>query len=277
MEQEFYVRFWGVRGTIPVPGKSTLRYGGNTSCVEVRCGGRQIIFDAGTGLYALGQETDIFHTDILLSHTHLDHIQGLPFFRPLHKKISNVALWAGHLQPERTVEEVAGHIMQSPIFPLTLEDVQSHVEFNDFIAGETLKNEGFQKAGIQVDTMPLHHPDKATAYRLTCDGKSICYVTDVEHVDGQLDSALMEFIEGANVFIYDCTFDDDDFARHKGWGHSTWQQAVRLAERANVKTLVVFHHDPGMTDDLLDERGERLTAMRANSIIAKEGLVLKLI
>lgn len=277
MPEEFYLKFWGVRGTVPVPGKTTLRYGGNTSCVEVRCGGRQIIFDAGTGLYALGNETDVFHTDILLSHTHLDHVQGLPFFRPLHKDISNVALWAGHLLPEKTVEEVVCHIMQSPVFPLTLEDVESRVEFNDFVAGEALVNSGFEKAGITVNTMPLNHPDRATAYRLHYHGKSACYVTDVEHVDSQLDQNMLTFIEGTDVFIYDCTFDDDNFSKYEGWGHSTWQHAVKLANAANVKTLVVFHHDPVMTDDALDARAEKLKIMRPDSVIAYEGLKIQLI
>lgn len=276
MKRDFYLKFWGVRGTIPVPGPHTLRYGGNTSCVEVRCGGRQIICDAGTGLYPLGLETDIYHTDILLSHTHLDHIQGLPFFHPLHKAGSNVALWAGHLLPERTVEEVVSQLMESPVFPLSLKHVQSRVEFNDFRAGETLINSGFEKAGIRIHTLPLNHPDRATAYRIECDGKSVCYVTDVEHTDNVLDTALVAFIQKADVFIYDCTYDDDNFKQYVGWGHSTWQQATRLADKADVHTLVVFHHDPASTDLILDERTQKLKNLRNKSLIAHEGLKISL-
>lgn len=277
MQQDFLIKFWGVRGTIPVPGNDVLKYGGNTACVEVQCGGRQIIFDAGTGLYPLGLKTKFTNTDILLSHTHLDHIQGLPFFKPLHKRSSNVALWAGHLLPENNVEQVVGHIMQSPIFPLTLKDVQSRVEFNDFQAGETIINVGLNNVGITIDTIPLCHPDNATGYRLTYNNKSVCYITDVEHVDDQFDEALIEFIKGADVFIYDCTYDDRNYEKYKGWGHSTWQHGVRLADKADIKELVVFHHDPEMNDNKLDERAKELEQMRPGSFIAKEGLTMNLV
>jgi phosphoribosyl 1,2-cyclic phosphodiesterase len=278
MNKEFKITFWGVRGTLPVPGKSTLKYGGNTSCVEVKAGGRHIIFDAGTGISELGKQTDIFHTDILLSHTHLDHIQGLPFYRPLHTPDSNVALWAGHLKPERTLEEIMGHIMMSPVFPLTLNDVQSQVEFNDFNAGETLVNSGLAAAGITVETFALNHPDRATAYRLSFNGKSVCYVTDVEHKIGEVDSNLINFLRGTDVFIYDSTYDDNDFEKYKGWGHSTWQQGVKIADAANVKTYVAFHHDPAATDELLDERAQKLARLRPNGqgLIAREGMVIDL-
>jgi phosphoribosyl 1,2-cyclic phosphodiesterase len=278
MNNEFKITFWGVRGTIAVPGASTLKYGGNTSCVEVKCAGRHVVFDAGTGIAELGKKTDTFHTDVLLSHTHLDHIQGLPFFRPLHTPDANVALWAGHLQPEYTVEDIMGHIMMSPVFPLTLNDVQSRVEFNDFMAGEDVINGGLNDAGITIQTLALNHPDRATAYRLYCNGKSVCYVTDVEHKVGELDKDLVEFIKGADVFIYDSTYDDDDFAKYKGWGHSTWQQGARLADAAGVKTFVAFHHDPAASDDLLDERAKKLAKMRPNGagVVAREGLVIEL-
>jgi phosphoribosyl 1,2-cyclic phosphodiesterase len=277
MDKEFKITFWGVRGTIAVPGGSTLKYGGNTSCVEVRCAGRHIIFDAGTGLHELGKQTDIFHTDILLSHTHLDHIQGLPFYRPLHTPDSNVALWAGHLKPDSSVEEIIGHIMMSPVFPLTLNDVQSRVEFNDFMAGEALINGGLNDVGITIETLPLNHPDRATAYRLNFNGKSVCYVTDVEHKVGEIDQALVEFIKGADIFIYDSTYDDETFEKYKGWGHSTWQQGARIADAAGVKTFVAFHHDPAASDSLLDDRAKKLKIMRpGGGIIAREGLVIDL-
>ena len=129
MNNEFYIKFWGVRGTVPVVNKSFKKYGGNTSCVEVRCNGRQIILDAGTGIRPLGLTMDICDVDILLSHTHLDHIQGLPFFNPLHCKGSNVALWAGNLLPEHTLEKILHKIMTPPVFPLAMGDVYSSVEF----------------------------------------------------------------------------------------------------------------------------------------------------
>ncbi len=278
MPDEFLIKFWGVRGTLPVPGKDTLQYGGNTSCVEVNCAGRNIVFDAGTGICELGKITKNFHTDILLSHTHLDHIQGLPFYGPLHKPGSNVALWAGHLKPHANVEEVMGHIMSSPVFPLTLKDVQSRVEFNDFLAGEELVNAGLNNVGIVVKTFLLNHPDRATAYRLIYKNKSVCYVTDVEHKIGEVDVKLAEFIKGADLLIYDCTYDDEEFNNYVGWGHSTWQQGVRLADAADVKKLAVFHHDPKATDAILDARAKKLEEMRpGKAFIAKEGFILDLL
>lgn len=277
MPAEFYLKFWGVRGTVPVPGKNTLKYGGNTSCVEVICNNRQIILDAGTGIHALGRSTDILHTDILLSHSHLDHIQGLPFFRPLYQGgEANVALWAGHLQAPHTVEGVAEYLMSSPIFPLSIHDVRSRVEFNDFTAGETLVNSGFKKAGIVVQTLLLNHPDRATAYRITHEDKVVCYVTDVEHKPGTIEQSIVDFIKGADVFIYDCTFDDREFEKYIGWGHSTWQEAVRLADAANVRIPVIFHHDPLLTDQKLDERARDIESACPRAVVAYEGLVIDL-
>lgn len=276
MDNEFYIKFWGVRGTVPVVGPNYEKYGGNTSCVEVRCGARQIVFDAGTGIRELGMKTDVFHLDILLSHTHLDHIQGLPFFKPLHCEGSNVALWAGHLLPKNTVEEVVSTIMKPPVFPLTLADVHSRVEFNDFVAGEQLKNEGFRKAGIEVYTLPLNHPDGATGYRIEYKGKSICYITDVEHVPGKLDETLVAFLKGADVFMYDSTYDDDEWLKYKGWGHSTWQECVRLGEAAGVKQIVAFHHNPDADDAELDKRAKAIKKMSKHARLAVEGDVIKL-
>lgn len=278
-KQEFKIKFWGVRGTVPVPGSDTLKYGGNTSCVEVNCAGRHIIFDAGTGICGLGRSGNINHTDILLSHTHLDHIQGLPFFRSLYMADSNIALWAGNLENGDNVEKIIGSIMIAPVFPLTLKDVQATVEFNDFKAGERLVNGGLEKAGITVDSFALNHPNNATAYRLSCYGKSVCYVTDVEHINDELDKKLIEFIKGTDVFIYDSTYDEADFARYKGWGHSTWQHGIKLADAAGVGTFVAFHHDPAATDDILDLRAEKISKLRPNGkgIVSREGMEIDLL
>lgn len=276
MDGEFYIKFWGTRGTIPVVGKDYVRYGGNTSCVELRCGGRQIILDAGTGIRDLGIATDIYHVDIFLSHTHLDHIQGLPFFKPLYIAGSNIALWAGHLLPKNNVKDVVSSIMQPPVFPLTLSDVHSRVEFNDFVAGGQLKNEGFKKAGITIYTIPLNHPDGATGYRIEYSGKSVCYITDVEHVPGKLDAKLVEFLRNADVFIYDSTFDDEEWAKYKGWGHSTWQEAVRLGQAANVKKIIASHHNPEITDSELDKRAENVAKMCGHAQLSVEGMVITL-
>lgn len=279
MDKEFKIKFWGVRGTVPVAGLEASAYGGNTSCIEVNCAGRHIIFDAGTGLFPLGRSTKSLKTDIFLSHSHLDHIQGLPFYRPLHVPHSIVALWAGHLKPDSCVKNVIEHLMRPPIFPLTLKDVQSRVEFNDFMAGENIINAGINDAGITIQTLPLNHPDRATAYRLSCYGKSVCYVTDVEHTIGKVDASLVSFLMSADVFIYDSTFDDENFTPFVGWGHSTWQQGVRIADAAKVKTFVAFHHDPYVNDAELDRRGASIIKQRPNGagLMAREGMEIDLL
>lgn len=276
MAKEFSIHFWGVRGSVPVPGTETVRYGGNTSCVEVRCGDRRIIFDAGTGLYALGQVETLEEADILLSHTHIDHIQGFPFFAPLHRVSSVVRVWAGHLLPERSIQEVMGMMMRPPLFPMLVSDLKAAIAFIDFHAGEQLEAKHFTRDGIVIKTLALNHPDGATGYRLEYQGKSVCYITDIEHPSDELDHQLVQFIRGCDVFIYDSTYTDETYENYAGWGHSTWQEGVRLAEKANVGRYVMFHHDPEATDAELDQRDVALQKLRAGSVIAREGLVITL-
>jgi phosphoribosyl 1,2-cyclic phosphodiesterase len=278
MSNDFSIKFWGVRGTVPVPGDKTIKYGGNTSCVELMCGKKRIVFDAGTGIIELGKNLSFNDTDIFFSHTHLDHIQGLPFCRPLYQKESNICLWAGHLLPEGDLEQAIGRLMISPMFPITLDAVLANIHFNDFKAGGYVTNESLKSNGISIMTMPLHHPDRATAYRVTYKNKSVCYVTDVEHVIGTLDNKLVEFIRNADVLIYDSTYDDESFTPYIGWGHSTWQQGARLATAAGVKIFAAFHHDPCINDTDIDKRLAALQVIRPNGtgIMAAEGAIIKL-
>ncbi len=273
---DFWLRFWGVRGSFPVSGASVARYGGHTSCVEVHCAGRCFVFDGGTGLKPLGDMLKDKQIDILLSHTHIDHILGIPFFAPCADASRRIRLWAGHLKPDYDLAGVIGMIMQPPVFPLTTKSFRAEVEYHDFAAGEELADD-WQKDGIRITTLPLAHPDRATGYRLACQDKSVCYITDYEHVSSTPDKALTQFVQGADLLIYDSTYADEEFERYRGWGHSTWQQGVRLADAAGVKKLVVFHHDPDATDSVLDKRAAQLETLRFGSIIAKEGLKIGLI
>ena len=181
------VRFWGVRGSIACPGESHRRYGGNTSCLEVRCGEHLLIFDAGTGLRLLGEHLGgpiSLSGDLFLSHTHLDHVVGLPFFGPLHCCETHFRLWAGHLQPELSLHEALSQLMMAPLFPVPPEIFAANITFHDFNAGETLE----PQPNVRLRTAPLNHPNHATGYRVEFDGRSVCYVTDTEHVPGQPDS-----------------------------------------------------------------------------------------
>ncbi|MEZ4236037.1 MAG: MBL fold metallo-hydrolase [Myxococcota bacterium] len=269
------VRFWGVRGSTPTPGPRYQRYGGNTSCVEVRHGPHLLILDAGTGLRELGLSlpTDPpLDADLLLTHTHLDHIGGLPFFGPIYETANRFVLWAGHLAPERTLEGVLHEFMADPVFPIPPSRFAAHVRYRDFKAGEVLH----PREGVVVRTGPLNHPNRATGYRIEAGGRSVCYVTDTEHRDGERDADIVALVQGADVLIYDSTFSDEEYPRFRGWGHSTWQEGVRLADAARVAQLVVFHHDPSHDDEVMDRIAAEVAEARPGTVVAREGLVLTL-
>lgn len=272
--EEFYVRFWGVRGSIACAGHDFERYGGNTSCVEIRCGGRVLVFDAGTGIRALGaalKAEEPVDLDLFLSHSHFDHIVGIPFFGCLFKAENKVRLWAGHLLPERTLKDMLDKMMAAPLFPVPPEIFAAQASYLDFRAGESFE----PRPGIRIVTAPLNHPNHATGYRIEFAGKSICYVTDTEHKPGQPDQHVLDLIRGADIAIYDATYTDEEYPRYIGWGHSTWQEGVRLAEAAGVKRLVIFHHDPGHDDDAMDRIAEAAEKARPGTLVAREGLTLR--
>ena len=273
---EFSVRFWGVRGSIATPGPATSRYGGNTSSLEVRCGGRLLLLDAGTGLRTLGGKLlaeGPLDADLLLTHTHFDHVCGLPFFKPFFQPQNRFRLWAGHLGGELTLRRVLREFMMAPLFPVPPEVFRAQIEYRDFKAGDTLT----PAPGIRLRTAALNHPDGATGYRIEFRGRSLAYVTDTEHVPGTPDRNVLGLIEGADVVIYDCMYTDEEYEKsYVGWGHSTWQEAVRLCRPAGVKRLVVFHHDPDHDDERMDAIGREAAAALPGAIVAREGLELKL-
>ncbi len=275
------VRFWGVRGSISCSGAEYTRYGGNTSCLEVTAGGRRLIFDAGTGIRTLGRELarqaplDI---DIYFTHTHLDHISGLTFFEPLFERRNSVRMWAGHLEEPYTLKKVVGHLMQAPLYPVSLEVFQASVAFQEFKSGQTLSC----GEAVSMRTAPLNHPNGATGYRIEHGGKSICYITDTEHREGKRDETIVELCRGADVMIYDSSYTDAEYPRYRGWGHSTWQEGVRIADAAGVGTLAIFHHDPSHDDAFMDGVAREAAIARPGTvpsglprvIVAHEGLTL---
>ncbi len=275
---DFIVRFWGVRGSIACPGPETARYGGNTSCVEVRCGPTVLIFDAGTGVRDLGLALDAEAagenrpTDawLLFSHTHLDHIGGLPFFSSLYNQRNRFRLAAGHLRPERQLRDVLCYMMTPPLFPVPLDIFSADITYQDFTVGEVLE----PSEDVRIKTGSLNHPNGATGYRVEYDGRAVSYVTDTEHVPGRLDESVLDLIRGSDIFIYDATYDESEFASHIGWGHSTWQEGARLAEAADVGTYVIFHHDPGHDDAFMDRVAAEAEILRPGTLVAREGMVL---
>ncbi len=230
-QSDFIVRFWGVRGSIACPGPDHRRYGGNTSCVEIRCGAHLLVFDAGTGLRRLGESLashNALSGDLFLSHTHFDHIVGLPFFAPLFDAKTRFRLWAGHLLPELTLREVLDQFMAAPLFPVPVAIFSGNISFHDFKAGESLE----PQPGVRLRTAALNHPNRATGYRIDYDGRSVCYITDTEHVIGQADRNILDLIAQADLVIYDSSYTDEEYPRFKTWGHSTWQEGLRLCDRA---------------------------------------------
>jgi len=274
VHSDYTVRFWGVRGSIACPGPDTVRYGGNTSCVEIRCGEHLMVFDGGTGLRLLGNElmqagrpADL---DLFYSHTHFDHICGLPFFAPCYDGRSKIRIWAGHLNG-KGIEAVLNNMMIAPLFPIPMGIFTAHIEFVDFAAGAALA----PHPGVRITTGPLNHPNDATGYRIEYGGKIVSYITDTEHLPGGLDPNVLKLIDAADVMIYDASYTDAEFPEHKNWGHSTWEEGVRLADAARVGTLVIFHHDPGHDDAFMDQVAADAAVARPGTIVAQEGLVLR--
>lgn len=270
------VRFWGVRGSIPCPGPNTVRYGGNTSCVEVRCGEHLLIFDAGSGLRAFGLELAgqgaSLDADLFLSHGHIDHLIGLPFFGPAFVKGNHLRLWAGNLKPAGGIQETVRKLMSYPLFPIEIEVASGSVEFSDFDPGDVLT----PRPGIKVMTAALNHPGGATGYRVEFGGRAMAYVTDTELSSAAFAPALLELVRDASAVVIDTTYTDAELPEHVGWGHSSWQQAVRLANEAGVGKLFLYHHDPEHDDDEMDRIAAAAAEARPGTVVAREGVLVEI-
>lgn len=275
---QFQVRFWGVRGSIPCPGSETVKYGGNTPCVEMRFGNTLLIFDGGTGLRVLGQkllgempvEGHMFFT-----HSHWDHIQGFPFFVPAFVKGNCFHIYGAASPNGATIKQRLNDQMLHPNFPVPLQIMGADLQFYDVQVGEAI-----QIADATVENALLNHPGEAVGYRVTWGGRVVSYVTDTEHFPDHLDENVLYLARNADVLIYDATYTDEEYHSEKsskvGWGHSTWQQAIAVAEAAGVDKLVIFHHDPVHNDAALDAIGEQAQQKFPNALMAMEGMMLQL-
>lgn len=270
------VTFWGVRGSIASPGPRTQRYGGNTPCIEIDCGGHIVIIDAGTGLRPLGvklaQQAKSNNLDLLFTHTHMDHLIGLPFFAPAYNPSNTIRFWAGHLLPERSLKGACEHLMSDPLFPVPTDVFKAKISFIDFEENSIIP----LTPEISVKTAPLDHPGRATGYRIEYSGKSIAIVTDTAHVPGSPNQNALELMRGADIVVYDAMFTEEEFSQRPDWGHSTWEEGVKLANMAGSGQLILFHHDPGRTDEEMDKIVEKADKLRPGTIAAREGETLKL-
>lgn len=250
-KDNFELKFWGVRGSVPVSGPEFERYGGNTSCIELRHGDRHLIFDAGSGLReaAAGLAADgTSEIDIFFTHTHYDHIIGLPFFDPIYNPRIKLSLWSGHLAGKTTTKQLIGEFMRPPWFPVEPAKCCKSLEFRDFMPGDTLT----PYDGIVIHTAVMNHPGGCVGYRIEWAGRVIALVYDTEHLPGKIDESALSLMKDADLVVYDTTYTENEMEKHRGFGHSTWQEGVKLATKAKAKQFALFHHAPGRTDDELD-------------------------
>jgi phosphoribosyl 1,2-cyclic phosphodiesterase len=272
------IDFWGVRGSIASPGPETAKVGGNTSCVEVRCGDTRIVLDAGTGLRRLGESLmgemaatkKPLDLHLLLSHFHWDHIQGLPFFVPAYVPTTKLAIWGAH-NGIMSLGETLAHQMMGPVFPVRLDELSAKLDLHDIRQGQLLD----LAPGVKVRTAKLNHPGGVHAYRIEYGGKSVVYATDTEHY-ACIDPALLALAKDADVLIYDSQYTEEEYAKKVGWGHSTYVRGCELAAAAGVGKYVLFHHDPSRTDAKVDELESRAQDLFAGAVAAREGMTIDL-
>jgi phosphoribosyl 1,2-cyclic phosphodiesterase len=252
------LKIWGARGSIPAPGPETMRYGGNTSCVEVTLeDGTELILDAGTGIRNLGlalgaRDQTRQPINILLTHLHLDHIQGLMFFAPMFRPESEIIIW-GPSSPEASLRDRIARYISAPLAPVEVRELPSLVSFRE---AEPLEWD-IGSAGIQA--LPVNHRGPTLGYRITADDCSLCYIPDHEPGLGAPLSQLeddwisgFELARGASLLVHDCQYTDLEYPNHLGWGHSPMSDALEFGHRVAAERLLLFHHDPLHTDADLD-------------------------
>ena len=268
--------FYGVRGSLPVPEKQTIKYGGNTTCIVLECGDEIIILDAGSGLrnfssdfLTIGKTSATF----LFSHFHWDHIQGFPFFSPLHMPNYHFTLYGEGKLNQSFADLLKGQVMH-PFFPVSLDEFQAKLTINQIKAGKkiTLNN------NILINTAPMNHPDKCIGYRIEYDQKKFVFCTDTEHYSC-FDHNVIKLANDADALIYDSTYTEDEYAGknglpHTGWGHSTNIQAALIAKEAGVKHLFLTHHDTSHDDNFLEEMLAESRTIFPNTFLAHEGMEL---
>jgi phosphoribosyl 1,2-cyclic phosphodiesterase len=273
---------WGCRGSIPTPGADTVRYGGNTSCVEVSTAdGTTIVLDAGTGIRGLGAELanrDARQIHLLLTHLHLDHLEGLRFFAPLWDSRVTVDIW-GPPSPVSSLQERIARSFSPPLFPIDLRDVPAQVSFRD------VPREPWSIDGVSVRAALVVHPGPTVGYRLEAGGASFAYLPDHEPaLAGAIVDKPRAWVSGgavaedADVLFHDSQYSEDEYTERIGWGHSSVADAVAFGRTVEAERLILFHHEPQHDDSALDalESRARELANGARPELAREGMVVEL-
>ena len=277
-------RIWGCRGSLAAPGPETARYGGNTSCVEVRpADGSVLILDAGTGIRSLGNALAVDHAPgpvhVLLTHLHMDHLHGLAFFAPLWSEDTELHVY-GPTHPTRSLSERVANYLSEPLFPIHLSDVPSQPQFHE------VHDEEFDIGTTRVIAMPVSHAGPTVGYRIEADGYSLAYISDHEPARGvDITTLSPEWISGfplcenADVLIHDSQYTEEEYPSHIGWGHSAIDHVVHLGNAAKARQLVLYHHDPGHSDAALEAMHARACELWEGDtlpVLAYEGLELSL-
>jgi phosphoribosyl 1,2-cyclic phosphodiesterase len=271
------VSFYGVRGSIATAGEATRRYGGNTSCVAIEVAGQHLIFDAGTGIRALGNDlaraagVGRVHANLFFSHLHWDHIQGFPFFGPAYVPGNRVDVW--HVRADERApmaREVLSEQMQAPTFPVGLDMMRGELCFHEITPEQIVRVGEARLRSAAVD-----HPNGCVAWRIEHEGAAVVYATDLEHEIDAPPPGLVELAAGADLLIYDAMYTPEEFASRRGWGHSTFEAGAAVAEAAGVANLCLFHHDPSHDDGFMDALGARARRRFRATSVAAEGMVLE--
>jgi phosphoribosyl 1,2-cyclic phosphodiesterase len=285
------IKFWGTRGSIPVPGPNTLRYGGNTTCVELRADGEMIVLDAGSGIRPLGValqkefQARPIKLSLLITHAHWDHIQGFPFFKPAYDPKNEIRLF-GFDGAGATFREIMTEPMRAPFFPITMRELSARMDIHK------LTEMKFSLGKVDVHAAFVNHPGVCAGYRIFTSAGCVAFLPDHEpyefflhtargkqlspeqaqQIAADEQSGLIEFLRSSDILILDGQYTDQEYKTHIGWGHGSISSAVSLALEADIQTLLLFHHDPSHNDDLVDAMVEA-----ARELATKSGRPLEVI
>ncbi|ASC71468.1 Ribonuclease Z [Halomicronema hongdechloris C2206] len=273
--ETFTVQFWGVRGSVPAPGAETIRYGGNTACVEVLVGGQRLILDGGTGLRTLGKHLlrhqDSIKAHLFFTHTHWDRIQGFPFFFPAFAEENCFHIYGAPAPNGASIKQCLTDQMLRPNFTIPLQKMRSHLHFHNISAGNVIP-----LGDVLVETIALNHQTSSLGFRISWQGYTLVYATDTDHSHDSVDPNLLYLANEADVLIYDGTYADTYYHDLNCSGAVPWQLGVDAARAANVGKLIMFHHNPCHDDNQLDQLEAEIRSQFQATYLAREGMVVKI-